>query len=146
MAPPNSILAEQEREGLDPRFALSTHPAMDRCKEQEIGAIRTETGREQRRERRGRRNREMETGEEGVGSGQFAVSFTALSLCMSLSHSGLRASKMLKQVQKTSPFLSLSLSPLHLQCDCTRARRPTKKQNKRRRSSTPVVTDWIIRL
>uniref|UniRef100_I1NUP6 Uncharacterized protein n=1 Tax=Oryza glaberrima TaxID=4538 RepID=I1NUP6_ORYGL len=52
---------------------------MDRCKEQEIGAIRTETGRQQRRERRGRRNWEMETGEEGVGSGQFAVSFTALS-------------------------------------------------------------------
>lgn len=57
---------------------------MDRCKEQEIGAIRTETGREQRRERRGRRNWEMETGEEGVGSGQFAVSFTALSLCACL--------------------------------------------------------------
>uniref|UniRef100_A0A0D9YJ79 Uncharacterized protein n=1 Tax=Oryza glumipatula TaxID=40148 RepID=A0A0D9YJ79_9ORYZ len=71
MAPPNSILAEQEREGLDPRFALSTHPAMDRCKEQEIGAIRTETGREQRRERRGRRNWEMETGEEGVGTHEF---------------------------------------------------------------------------
>lgn len=81
-----------------------------------------------------------------MGSLQF-LSPLSLSLCMSLSHSGLRASKMLKQVQKTSPFLSLSLSlsPLHLQCDCTRARRPTKKQNKRR-SSTPVVTDWIIRL
>lgn len=60
---------------------------MDRCKEQEIGAIRTETGREQRRERRGRRNWEMETGEEGVGSGQFAVSFTALSLSVHVSFS-----------------------------------------------------------